>query len=352
VLGIEISNLFDCFSVPKEGFEKCTPESVRATLDRYHDLGVRAIFPVHKYDNGFSAGDGSNGIIELGNIINSGHYSSFVEDCPTPNAAFDGGDVTFGGMNKPREDYDAPPPLDLSGFKDNVLGTLFPYIEQIQEPALQGNWCQNHGLTPLGETLIQELMSRGMIIDIAHLPQKALSTTYDMLENADYPATKTHGSSNDGRIYRIGGMTGHGFGRCGDPNEPGEISRGYRERIEHIESNGGFPSEAFAFDLNGFAHGPRPRFGENGCGSEQANPITYPFTSHDGNVTFQQPHLGDREVDYGTEGMIHIGLLPELIEDARRDGATDEDLEPLFRSAEAYIRLWEQAEKSAAALQP
>lgn len=54
--------------------------------------------------------------------------------------------------------------------------------------------------------------------------------------------------------------------------------------------------------------------------------------------------------DFNTEGMIHIGLLPELIEDARRDGVTDEQLEPIFRSAEAFIRLWERAEKRAATL--
>ena len=48
--------------------------------------------------------------------------------------------------------------------------------------------------------------------------------------------------------------------------------------------------------------------------------------------------------------MIHIGLLPELIEDARRDGATDAELEPLFRSAEGYLRMWENAEARGAAL--
>ena len=47
--------------------------------------------------------------------------------------------------------------------------------------------------------------------------------------------------------------------------------------------------------------------------------------------------------------MVHIGLLPELIEDARRDGVTDADLEPLFRSAEGYLRMWEHAEARAAA---
>jgi hypothetical protein len=50
--------------------------------------------------------------------------------------------------------------------------------------------------------------------------------------------------------------------------------------------------------------------------------------------------------------MIHIGLLPELIEDARRDGVTDADLEPLFRSAEAFVRMWEHAQARGKALGP
>ena len=82
----------------------------------------------------------------------------------------------------------------------------------------------------------------------------------------------------------------------------------------------------------------------------QSHPITYPFTSYAGDVTFTQPHLGTRTVDFNTEGMLHIGLLPELIEDVRRDGTSDADLEPLFRSAEGYLRTWEKADARGAAL--
>jgi hypothetical protein len=67
-------------------------------------------------------------------------------------------------------------------------------------------------------------------------------------------------------------------------------------------------------------------------------------------VTFQQPRVGNRTLDFNTEGMATIGLLPDLIEDVRRDGVTDADLEPLFRSAEAYLRMWEKAEGRGAAL--
>lgn len=106
------------------------------------------------------------------------------------------------------------------------------------------------------------------------------------------------------------------------------------------------PAEGFGFDLNGFAGAPGPRFGENTvCSASQADPITYPFTSYAGDITFHEPKIGNRTLDFNSEGMTHLGLVVELIEDVRRDGVTDEELEPLFKSAEGYIRMWEKAER-------
>ena len=348
VLGIEISNLFDCFLTPPKGFTACTVGMVNSKLDQYYKRGVRVIFPVHKFDNAFSSGDGHRGIIEFGNFVNSGHYSNFVTDCEGISAAFDKGNVTFGGLNKPRKSYNSKAPHELSGFVDDPLGTLLPFLSQIQAPALKGKYCQKTGLTSLGRTLINQLMKRGMIIDIAHLPQRSLSEAYTILEKNKYPATKTHGGSNDGRIYALGGMAGTGLGRCGDASKPGAMGKRLAQDVALAKAKGAYPAEALSFDLNGLAGGPRPRFGPNSrCGTKQKKPVTYPFQSYDGQVTFTQPNLGERKVDFNQEGMIHIGLLPELIEDARRDGVTDKELEPLFRSAEAYIRMWEKAESRA-----
>ncbi|MCZ7680823.1 MAG: hypothetical protein M5U28_19425 [Sandaracinaceae bacterium] len=70
------------------------------------------MFPVHKYDNGFSAGDGNRSLIELGNFVNSGHYSNFTLDCPTTfRSVFDRGSVAFGGPERaPRRVRLAPRP--------------------------------------------------------------------------------------------------------------------------------------------------------------------------------------------------------------------------------------------------
>jgi microsomal dipeptidase-like Zn-dependent dipeptidase len=351
VLGIEISNVLDCFVTPREGFPACDAAFVRQQLTRYHDRGVRALFPVHKYDNGFSAGDGSRGFIELGNVINSGHYSNFTLDCDLgPPSVFDRGDVQFGGFNMPRAEYFSDPPLDVTTFARAPSGTVLPFLEQISEPPLVGQYCQNSGLQPMGELLLAEMMLRGMIIEVDHLPRRSFIRAYEILEAADYPAAGTHGNTNNGRIYDIGGISTTGLGRCQAADRVGAMGDALRNRIQLITDHGGYPAEGFGFDLNGFAGARGPRFGPDGCGTPQTNPITYPFTSYAGDVTFEAPQLGSRAVDFNTEGMIHVGLVPELIEDARHDGVTDEELEPLFRSAEAYVRMWERAELRAAAM--
>ncbi len=351
VLGIEISNLFDCFSVPREGYPECDEDFMISQLDRYHELGIRALFPVHKYDNAFSAGDGHRAVSEFGNFANSGQWSSYVTDCPGVSAPFDHGGLQFGGLNMPRTDYFAPPPNDMSGFAEHPIATMTPFFDRLLEPALEGEYCQSHGLTPLGERLVQEMMRRGMIVEVDHLPQRSYARIFELLEAADYPPAATHGSTYDGRVYALGGISKATFGRCADPDRPGSMVDGLRNRIAMIEAAGGYPAEGFGFDPNGFAGGPRPRFGErSACTTPQENPITYPFDSYAGDVTFTEPRAGNRVFDFNTEGMAHIGLLPELIEDARRTGATDEDLEPLFRSAEGYIRMWERAEARAAAM--
>ena len=351
LLGIETSNLFDCFLTPKEGFEPCTPEKVRADLDRYYDMGVRAIFPTHKFDNAFSAGDGDRNVGQIGSFINSGHYSNFIEDCPDVPTVFDRGDVTFGGLNQPRENYLDPTPNDMSYFPENPILVLFGFLSQLQEPPLVGDYCQKTGLTELGETLLLEMMQRGILIEVDHLPRRSFVRAYEMLVANDYPALGTHGNTNRGMLYQIDGVGKTGFGGCGSATQASAMGNRFRDRIQEITGNGAYPAEGFGFDMNGFAGGRRPRFGDDSnCGDPQENPITYPFTSHNGDITFTEPHLGNRTVDFNNEGMIHLGLLPELIEDVRRDGMTEEELEPLFRSAEGYIRMWERAELRSAAL--
>ncbi len=346
LLGIEVSNLFDCYLNPPEGKERCTKQDVVDALDKYYAKGVRAIFPVHKYGNAFSAGDGHRGIIELGNFIQTGNYSNFTLDCPDVPTVFDKGDVVFGGLNQPRDDYFAAPPNDMSGFADDPVHTLLPYAHDMQQGPLHGDYCQNAGLTELGEFLLKEMMKRGMLIELDHMPKRTYKRAFEILKANDYPGVGSHGNNNRGKLYELGGVSKFNFGGCSDPDHPRSRIASLEHRLDLIRAAGGYPAEGFGFDLNGFAGAPGPRFGDDSnCTQPQKNPVTYPFKSYDGAVTFTQPRAGNRTFDFNTEGMAHVGLIPELIEDVRHDGVSDEDLEPLFRSAEGYLRMWERARK-------
>lgn len=351
VLGIETSNLFDCFLTPREGFEVCTEELVAERLADYYDRGVRVLFPVHKYDNAFSAGDGHKGFIELGNFLQTGHFGHFTTECdPEIPAGFDGGRMEFPGLNRPRENYVEPAPNDFTRFYDNLLGSLGSNIGLLLNPppAPPGEHCQKFGMTPLGEFLIRRMMEMGMLLEVDHLPRKAYRRAFELLNENDYPAIGSHGR-DFADLYKLGGVSTGGFSTCRSATATATVDDGYQRRLQRIVDNGGYPGLGFGFDLNGFAGAPGPRFGPRGCSTPQSDPLTYPFTAYAGDVTFHQPQVGVRTLDFNTEGLVHIGLLPELIEDVRRDGVTDAELEPLFRSAEAYLRMWEKAERRAAA---
>lgn len=343
ILGIEVPNLFECYLTRRPDDPICNRDHIEAQLDEYYAKGIRAIFPNHKYDNAFTPGDGHRGIVELGNFVQTAHYSNFVQDCPDVPTTFDYGPVQFGGINEPREDYLAPAPNELLEFSMSPLRDLLPYLQLLQEPALEGDWCQAGGLTEAGRDLIRGIMERGMIPEIDHLPRRTYVEVFEMLEEANYPAAATHGNTNRGKLYEIGGLSIAGISRC-STGEPGSLMRGFRAQKGEIDAAGAYPGLGFGFDFNGMATMPRPRFGDlANCGEQQSNPVEYPFVSFDGAVEFTQPLVGERVVDFNTEGMVHIGLVAELLEDARRDGATDEDFELIFRSAEAYIRMWEKA---------
>ena len=62
------------------------------------------------------------------------------------------------------------------------------------------------------------------------------------------------------------------------------------------------------------------------------------------NVPLSRCFVGQRDFDINIDGVAHYGMLPDFLQDLKNIGLTDEDLRPLFRSAEAYIQTWEKCE--------
>jgi hypothetical protein len=55
-------------------------------------------------------------------------------------------------------------------------------------------------------------------------------------------------------------------------------------------------------------------------------------------------HAGTRQFDINLDGFAHVGMFPDFIAELRAIGLSDEDLRPLFRSAESYVSMWECTE--------
>jgi microsomal dipeptidase-like Zn-dependent dipeptidase len=59
---------------------------------------------------------------------------------------------------------------------------------------------------------------------------------------------------------------------------------------------------------------------------------------------WRSSHATGATFDYNTRGVATVGQIPEFIADLKNVGLTDEHVDPIYRGAEAYLRMWEQAE--------
>lgn len=80
--------------------------------------------------------------------------------------------------------------------------------------------------------------------------------------------------------------------------------------------------------------------------------LTYPFTSTSplsAGMQFDKSNVGwsgmkPTDYDIGLDGMAHVGMIPDFVEELRTMGLTQADLDPLWHGAEAYLRAWEAAD--------
>jgi hypothetical protein len=107
------------------------------------------------------------------------------------------------------------------------------------------------------------------------------------------------------------------------------------------------PAVGVGSDFMGIAGHVGPRFGNGACGGnpgEQTlqgfaqNKLKYPFTL--AGITFDKQVSGQKTYDFNVDGLAHIGLFPDMIADMKQVGVYNEELQPLFSSAQAYVNMW------------
>lgn len=240
------------------------------------------------------------------------------------------------------------------------------------------------GMAADGARLVDAMAQRHMLIDGAHMSEKAVQDYYDYLTQK-YPGHPMYNSHarfksmldlddkgileefvvTDPQIElykKLGGMIGirTGFEHiCSAPDKPGQppnckyaapgandpkpkvanscpgSSRSIAQMIDYAKQKG--VSVAFGSDLNGNTYQVSPRFGLEQC---YANRVL-----NKGYVSDQGSRPTGVSEEFNEHGLAHMGLLPDLLADLR--ALKTPGVEALENSAEAFIAMWERTYASA-----
>ena len=321
VFGIETSRLFECGVY--DDVPECDREDVDRELERWHDLGVRSLQLVNKFDNAFSGVTGDGGIqgpiVNFGNKLETNRWWD-MRTCTTEEGAYDKDQTTQGGgMADP--------------FVAGVLQTFGPpgSVAPVYPPAPH---CNARGLSDLGEYLIRRMMQKGMLFDPDHMSVVARKQAMAIVDAAKYPGVlSSHSWSSPDALPRI-------YARGGVVTPIGAGSKRFVEEWRALKAIDFDERYYFGLgvgtDVNGFHSlgGPRD--------DADKNPVQYPFKSFDGAVTIDRQRMGERVYDVNKDGMAHFGLLPDWLEDIRKL-AGQPIVDDMNRGAEAYLQVWERA---------
>lgn len=338
VLGIEVDYLFGSYLGAG-----LTADQVKASVQQYYDAGVRYVFPIHFADNAFGGTAFQNGL----------QFEGVSIAIPTP----------LGVLETPYE-------INTEDGRD--LGYQY-----------RGGKKNVRGLTDLGAVLLQELIAHGMLFDVDHMSYKSRAAALDIAEAANYPIISGHsgyidvcrgdkrheGQLTAGEVERIRGLGGMiapiiaqgGLATVASWTRPdgtsiphvcgGTTNTFVQAYLYAIEKMQGGPV-ALGTDFNGFAGVPGPRAGPDACPGGNAAPnvhvagVVYPFAATATGIQLDHSQIGEKSFDITADGLVHVGMLPDLIAELQVMGVTEAELEPLLTSAEAFVQLWGGAGRS------
>jgi hypothetical protein len=313
--GIEVSRIFGCGEV--NGVPQCNDAQIDAGLKEVHALGVRTFFPIHEFDNAFGGTKMISG--DLGALINAGNREetgSFWTLQPCPAQDQDAEQVTVPSTGPLATILNGPLSTALHGNPVPVYGS--------------GPQCNTRGLTSLGASVIQQMIKDHFIIQLDHMDSKTATAALSIAEAAHYSGVVSAHCCSSPQLFKQIYDTG---GFISEPAAPATAFVA-TEKVDKSESD---PKYHFGFgwgsDMNGLADQPGPSSG---------TPITYPFKSYLGNVTFTKEQWGQRTFDLNTDGVANYGMYADWLRDLQVVGGP-QMMSDMFQGAESYLEMWERA---------
>jgi hypothetical protein len=316
VEGIEVSRIFGCGEV--NDAPQCDPAQIDAGLKEVHDLGVRTFFPVHEFDNAFGGTKMIAG--EIGTVINAGNREqtgSFWNLAPCAAQDQDAAQIAV------------PASGPLAGLVNGPLSSLTHGSPlPVYGPGPQ---CNTRGLTDLGDYVIGQMIKQHFLIQLDHMDSKTAAAALAIAQAQHYSGVISAHCCSSPQLFKGVYATG---GFVTPPAEPAEAFVATWKADKAMSD----PRYHFGFgwgsDMNGLADQPGPA---------SATPITYPFSSYDGRVTFTQEQWGDRTFNLDTDGVANYGMYADWLRDIQLVGGPPM-MADMFQGAEAYLETWERAD--------
>jgi microsomal dipeptidase-like Zn-dependent dipeptidase len=199
ILGVEVDSLGNWRRV--EDLEKLcrgdlnlAREVIGQELDWLHGLGVRQITPIHLINNAFGGTAIYLRFLETVNLFVTGERWT-VEDAWDTGVRYrldhDGADLV--------EDVERTVAVSGRHLRAMHRRTLLDHIpgvrdlfEAVEAPRVRGGHANERGLNQYGRILLQEMMKRGIIIDVDHMSEKTTDTALAMAEENSYPVICSH----------------------------------------------------------------------------------------------------------------------------------------------------------------
>ncbi len=198
ILGVEVDSLGNWRRIADlekmcQGDLERARELIGLELDWLYGLGIRQITPIHLTNNAFGGTAIYLRFLETVNFFITGEKWE-VQDAWESGVRYrldqDGVDLVNGVERTV---------VGTGGLQRRQRRTLVDHIPGIHslfnpaaDPRVGGGHANIRGLNQYGVVLLQEMMRRGLIIDVDHMSEKATDTALRMAEENNYPVICSH----------------------------------------------------------------------------------------------------------------------------------------------------------------
>ena len=199
VLGVEVDSLGNWHR--PEDLEKLSHgdlelarQLIGLELDWLYALGVRQITPIHLINNAFGGTAIYMRFLETINLFVTGERWSVVDAWDTGvryRIDHDGVDLVDDVERSVVVTGGHPRSMHRRTLVDHVPG-MRTMLETLEAPTIKGGHANARGLNQYGRIILEEMMARGMIIDVDHMSEKATDAALDLAEARSYPVICSH----------------------------------------------------------------------------------------------------------------------------------------------------------------